>query len=331
MAKPPTNLLAFAQMFPSEEECLEYLHRIRWTKGFHCPRCGFAGGYSLSSRKIIQCSNPECRHQTSVTAGTVLHRSKQSLHVWFWGAYLLTNLTPSISGKQFQRQLGIKRYETAFCMLHKLRSALVAPGRDKLHGEVEVDEGYIGGPEEGCIGRGVMKKQIVIGAIETLKWVSPKTGEVRVRCGRVRFQVIKNVGGSTLEKFVKANAEKGATIFTDGWKGYSSLKKVGFKHEIQSKADEKDALPKFHRVFSNLKTWLKGTFHGGMQAKHLQAYLNEFAFRFNRRFLPGNGFNRALGLAMEMDGPTYEELYNAGRRGGWLHPVKSAPGRVKPS
>lgn len=329
--KPPTNLIAFCQMFPSDKECFDYLFKIRWPKDFCCPRCSTNGGYAIVSRKTVQCSNPVCRRQTSVTAGTVLHRSKQSLHIWFWGAYLLTNLTPSISAKQFQRQLGFKRYETAFCMLHKLRSALVAPGRDKLHGEIEVDEGYIGGKEEGCIGRGAMKKQIVVGAVEVLRWVDPETDEKRVRCGRVRLQVIKNVTGCTLKKFIKANAEKGATIITDGWRGYSSLNKTGYNHKVQLKANEEDALQKFHRVFSNLKTWLKGTFHGGTQAKHLQAYLNEFTFRFNRRYLPGNGFNRALGLAMEMDGPTYEDLYNVGRRGYWMHPVKSADHKAKTS
>ena len=312
-------------MFPSAEECAEYLFQIRWTKGFVCPRCGERSGYSIPTRKTVECSNPACRHQTSITAGTVLHRAKQSLHTWFWAAYLVTNLTPSISAKQFQEQLGIKSYETAFCMLHKLRSALVAPGRDRLHGEIEVDEGYIAGKKEGCIGRGSMEKQLVVGAVELLRWFDPKTQQARVRCGRVRLQVIPNASGNYLKKFVTGNVERGSSIFTDGWKGYSFLLGAGYHHEAQIKSAKDESLPHFHRVISNLKTWLLGTYHGGVQAKHLPAYLNEFTFRFNRRFLSGNAFNRALGLATELEGPTYEDLYHAGKRGRWKHPV----GRVQ--
>lgn len=234
----------------------------------------------------------------------------------------MTNLTPSISAKQFQGQLGLKSYETAFCMLHKLRSALVAPGRDRLHGEVEVDEGYIGGKEEGRIGRGVEKKQIVIGAVELVRWIDGKSGKARIRSGRIRFQIVPNVQGKTLKSFVNGHVERGSKIVTDGWRGYSFLPGDGYEHAPKKHAEEDDCLPHFHRVFSNLKSWLQGTFHGNMGEKHLQAYLNEFTFRFNRRYLPGNGFNRALGLAVEMKGPTYQELYEAGKPGGWTHPVK---------
>lgn len=310
MPEPPTSLVAFSSMFPSDKECIEYLFQIRWPNGFACPRCGFAGGYSAYARKIVECSNPKCRYQCSLTAGTVLHRTKQSIHSWFWAAYLVSTLTPSISAKQFQGQLGIASYETAFCMLHKLRSALVAPGRDRLRGEVEIDEGYVGGKEENCIGRGAIDKQIVVGAVEIVRWNDARSGKPRKRCGRIRLETIPDVSGATLRKFVVANVAKGTKIITDGWTSYSFVKKAGFKHEVLVGRAKDDTMPNFHRVISNLKTWLKGTFHGRVEPKHLQAYLNEFTFRFNRRFLKGKAFNRALGLATELTSPTYDELYD---------------------
>ena len=194
-------------------------------------------------------------------------------------------------------------------MLHKLRSALVAPGRDRFRGEVEVDECYVGGKEEGQIGRGAVAKQIVVGAVELLRWIDGKSGEKRIRCGRIRLEVIPDVTGETLRKFVVTNVAKGTIVVTDGWKGYSFVGKAGFKHLVRGIASEEEKLPHFHRVISNMKTWLKGTYHGGVQSKHLPAYLNEFTFRFNRRFLKGKGFNRALGLSTELTAPTYDELY----------------------
>lgn len=305
----PTSLVAFSRMFPSDEKCAEYLYRIRWPKGFTCPRCEASGGYPNHKRRIVECSNPSCRYQCSLTAGTVLHRTKQAIHTWFWAAYLVTTLTPSISAKQFQEQMGIATYETAYCMLHKLRSALVAPGRDRLRIEVEVDEGYIGGKEEDCIGRGAIDKEIVVGAVEIIRWVDGKSGKPRVRCGRIRLEAIPDVTGATLRKFVLANVAKGTKVITDGLSSYSFVRKAGFTHEVQKGGAEADSLPHFHRIISNLKTWLKGTFHGRVEPKHLQAYLNEFTFRFNRRFYKGKAFNRALGLATEFTSPTYEELY----------------------
>lgn len=322
---PPTSLVEFCRRFPSAEECADYLFQVRWPEGFVCPRCGDSGGYLIAARKTVECSNPECRRQTSITAGTILHRTKQSLHTWFWAAYLITNLTPSISAKQFQAQMDLKRYETAFMLLHKLRSALVAPGRDLLRGEVEVDEAYIGGPEEGAIGRGVKKKRMVIAAIELVRWVDAKSCKERVRCGRIRMQVIPNASGSSLQKFIVANVQRGTRVWTDGWRGYSFLEGAGYLQEVRTKKDDQDLLPHFHRVISNLKTWLLGTYHGGIQGKHLPAYLNEFVFRFNRRYLEGKGFNRALGLVTTQEGPTYKALYKAGSRGGWKHKVGKEP------
>ena len=177
-AEPPTTLVEFSQMFPNERACWDYLFAVRWPEGFICPRCGEHGGYIIEGRRVVECSAAKCRYHCSLTAGTVLHRTKQSLLSWFWAVYLVTSMTPGISAQQLQRQAGIRAYETAFCMLHKIRSALVAPGRDRLQGEVELDECYVGGKEEGRTGRGAEKKQIVIGGVELVRWQEPKSGRL---------------------------------------------------------------------------------------------------------------------------------------------------------
>lgn len=163
MLEKPNSLLDFVRMFNTDEACAEYLFRVRHTNGFVCPKCSSQKGWPIAGRGVIECNNG---HQVSLKAGTVMHRSRQHLTTWFYAAYLMSTLTPGISALQFQKQLGIKRYETAFNMLHKLRSALVAPDREKLKGEVEVDECYIGGPEKEKPGRSKGKKSLNLGRTE---------------------------------------------------------------------------------------------------------------------------------------------------------------------
>ena len=218
----PSSLLDFVRMFTTDEACAEYLFRVRHTNGFVCPRCSSQKGWPIAGRGVIECSNG---HQVSLKAGTVMHRSRQHLTTWFYAAYLMSTLTPGISALQFQKQLGIKRYETAFNMLHKLRSALVAPEREKLKGEVEVDECYIGGPEEEKPGRSKGKKSLVVVSVEIVRWIdtsgrkagrhvtqydiegpperqqrSQADGEpvLRKRAGRVRMTVIPDASAETL-------------------------------------------------------------------------------------------------------------------------------------
>ena len=338
----PKNLLEFVRLFPTDEAAAEYLFRVRWPDGFVCPTCGSTKARKLDDMWMMKCSR---KHKTSVTAGTVMHRSRQPLTTWFYAAYLVSTLTPGISALQFQKQLGIKRYETAFQMLHKLRSAMVAPERDKLKGEVEVDEAFVGGVEPGKVGRAPGKKALVVVAIEVVRYMSKKRGghvvqeddtgppergategEVeRKRAGRVRMTVIPDARAETLLPWVESNVEKGSTVITDGWQGYRGLEALGYQHEriLQTHKGVKTGkwLPLVHLMISNLKRWLLGTHKGAVRSQHLQAYLNEFTFRFNRRFWRGPAFIRALGLATNVENwPEYATLYAAGKEDGWEHP-----------
>lgn len=259
-----------------------------------------------------------------------MHRTKQDLVTWFHAAYLVSTLTPGISAVQFQRQLGLSRYETAFTMLHKLRSAMVAPDRELLHAEVEVDDGYIGGEESGRPGRGALSKALIAGAVELVRWTDKKSGKDRVRTGRVRLRTIPDASAESLLPFVRESVEKGAIVHTDGWPSYMALAKEGYDHRPVIQGKEQAYMRHVHRIFSNVKTWLLGTHHGRVSKKHLQAYLNEYTFRFNRRFWRGPAFHRALGLASRTaHWPTYKSLYRTGKAGGWTHPnthaAKSSP------
>jgi hypothetical protein len=325
----PSSLLDFQRQFPDEKACVTYLVQVRWPDGFKCPTCGSDRYWILPSRWILECEN---RHQTSPTAGTVMHRTKQPVQLWFYAAYLVSTLTPGISAVQFQRQLGLSRYETAFQMLHKLRSALVAPGREPLTGLVEMDEEYIENRNQ--------KKMIIIGAVEVRSRRDPGEGysggsllEKRPTiAGRLRLKVIPDETAASFLGFASANVAPGSTICTDGDPSYNGLASLGYKHHATVQGRGKDAvygLKHIHREFSNFKTWLVGTHHGAVLPKHMPAYCNEFVFRFNRRFWRGPAFLRALGLVVAAEErPEYETLYRTGEEGGWQHPNPATDARI---
>lgn len=330
----PKSLVEFQKYFVDEKACALYLEKVRWPQGFECMACGLFGEpLRLRSRpRVLECRS--CGHQVSLTAGTVMHRSKQPLTVWFWAAYLVTTQTSGMSAQQFQKQLGLGRYETAFQMLHKLRAAMVRPERDGIGGEwsVEVDEAWVGGATQGE-GRGRHHKTLVIGAVEVrprAKTLSPdpnlsgkpaapkhRGGHGRsIIAGRLRLQVVTGRGREELEPFVRASVTAGSQVRTDGWTGYDNLTKLGYRHDplvIQGDQTKTEAhLPMIHIVFGNLTTWLLGTHHG-VSPKHLQMYLNEFVFRFNRRFWPMVAFDSVLKIAVQVDSRTYQNFYKETR------------------
>jgi transposase-like protein len=293
----------FQERFPDDAACLEYLAASRWPEGFRCPACGGERAWVLERRHLWECA--ACHQQTSVTAGTVMHGTRTSLRLWFWAAYLVATHTPGISATQLQRQLGITRYETAWLILQKLRRAMVAPERETLRGEVEVDETLVGGVREG---RHVARRQgekALVGVIVEVR--GPGSG-------RLRLKLLDDASQKTLAGWVKASVEPGAVVHTDGWPGYGKLAAAGFDHRPRlQRRDHPDAqklLPRAHRAASNLKTWLQGT-HRGVSPEHLHVYLDEFVFRHNRRRTPMAAFQTLLGLGALHEPTTYREITRA--------------------
>jgi hypothetical protein len=315
----PESLPDFQRLFPDEARCADYLFALRWADGYVCEECG-SKVHSISyERQRIQCNNG---HQVYITAGTIIHRAHTDLLTWFYGAFLVTTLTPGISAVQFQRQLGLKRYETAFQILHKLRAAMVNPNREKLRGVVEVDETYIGGTLPGGKGgRSTEHKTLVVGAVEQRHSPTRKR-RGGVCAGRIRLCAIETASRKELTEFVEDHVAKASTILTDGWEGYSLLAQRGYEHLPTVEGHRQNTshiLPLIHIEFANLKTWLQGTHHGRQERQHLHAYLNEFAFRHNRRFWRFSAFQTVLRLGMKQRPQEYSDLYNTDEYGRGVH------------
>lgn len=271
----PANFVEFEDWFRTEAECRAYLETIRWPDGFRCPQCQDPSAWKTGRSGLWECAN--CRHQTTVTAGTIFEGTRKPLRLWFLAMWLIVSEKNGISAKGLQRQLGFSRYETVWTWLHKLRRAMVRPGRDLLSGSLEIDETYVGGTAKGKRGRGADKKHIVVVAAE----------ECGTGIGRIRLRRVDDVSQGSLLPFIQEAVQPGAVIHTDGWKAYRRLPKVGYTHEVTviSRREElaSELLPRVHRVASLLKRWLLGTHQGAVGGTHLDYYLDEFTFRFNRR------------------------------------------------
>lgn len=300
----PRSIVEFTREFATEEQCLAYLVRCRWPDGFRCRRCGGEKAWPRPDRKAMRCAG--CDLITTVTAGTAMHRNRLPLKSWLWAAYMVATDKRGLSALALQRQLGLGRYETAYQMLQKLRSATVAPDRTRLGGVVEVDETLIGAPFRGRKERRAADKAVVVGAVEVLP---TKKG---TQPGRVRLRHVPTASKPRLMAFVKDCVEPKALVITDGHETYDELEKLGYEHGIESTTmgeAQENVLRHLHLVFSNLKTWLDGTHHGRVSKKHLQQYLDEFTFRFNRRHTPQAAFQTILGIAAKTPPRTYEQVY----------------------
>jgi hypothetical protein len=294
------TIIEFQEQFATEEACRDYLFACRWPGGFRCRRCGGREvGAMHERRRVWQCKR--CGAQTSVTAGTVMHNTQTPLRLWFWAAYLVATHHPGISAVQLQRQLGIARHERAWMMLHKLRRAMVAPERELLKRKIEVDEFFIGGYQQGLKGGRARGKKVMCAVAV----------EVRGRgSGRLCLGVIEDASGDSLGSFVSATTARGVVVHTDGWMGYRPLTGLGFDHSPLSQSSspgEEPYLPRAHRAISNLKAWLHGT-HRGASPGHLQAYLDEFVFRHNRRGNPHAAFQTLLGLGTRHEPASYRQI-----------------------
>ena len=291
------TLFEFQKQFSTEEDCFNYLFNLRWPKGFVCPQCGGSEFYMIYSHKRFQCK--KCRHQSSITAGTVFHKLRQPLQVLFMAVYLIATSKKGLSAMELRRKVGIKGYKTAWLLMHKIRLSMASSGKFLLTNKVEVDETYIGGHREGPRGRGAEDKTLVAIAVET-------NGTTM---GRTYLKIIDSLKMNVLEKFVTDHVAKGTKINTDGFLSYGSLNKF-FEHipVVDSKYGKKsDLLPKVHLVVTNLKMWLRGTYNC-LPAKHLQKYLDEFVFRFNRRWNLDYIFDKLLIRCVYTNTITYADL-----------------------
>ncbi len=292
--------------FPTDADCLDYLEWLRWPGGFVCPDCGRPSGWRLGDGRLM-CTR--CGERTSVTAGTIFDRTRTPLTVWFMACWLFATQKDGLSALSLQRALDIGSYHTAWAMLHRLRSVLVRPGRDRLTGTVEVDETYVGGEEPGLRGgRARGKKSLVGVAVEVQE---PKG------LGRCRMAILPDASAASLHPFVTDHVEPGARVITDAWQGYQGLADLGYAHDPRSQRaarargeDPGKLLPGVHRIASLAKRWLLGTHQGSVDVAHLPSYLNEFVFRFNRRRSRSRGlvFYRVLELAVAHEPVRYRDL-----------------------
>jgi transposase-like protein len=296
----PARWRDFLAWFPDDAHCLAYLELLRWGSGFACPRCGGQSAWHRGDG-LRRCS--DCRHTTSVTAGTIFHLTRTPLTTWFAAVWYVTNQKNGVSALGLQRILGID-YSTAWTWLHKLRRAMVRPGRDQLCGTVEVDETYVGGPEKGVFGRETETKSIVVVAAE----------ENGHGIGRIRLARVHDVSAGSLIPFVEEVIQPGTKVHTDGWPGYDGLRAKGYRHKVTNiKRSEKlahELMPRVHRVAALLKRWILGTHQGSVSDKHLPYYLDEFTFRFNRRHSKARGllFYRLLQQAVQADPAPYAAI-----------------------
>ncbi|MGH3996652.1 MAG: IS1595 family transposase [Pseudonocardiaceae bacterium] len=291
----PGTLREFNAWFPGDEACLRYLAGLRWPGGFLCATCGGGTAWRMSKGRNLRCAH--CRTDSSVTAGTIFADTRLPLTIWFAAAWYLTGTKHGVSALGLQRLLGLGSYESAWSLLHKLRRAMIRPGREQLAGEIEVDETFVGPQAPGTLGRGGKKTIVAIAA------------EVRPRgaCGRARLARIPDCSAPVLSGFLADVAVPGSLVYTDSWRGYDGLAAAGFAHHPTSIAASGDpahvVMPRAHRIASLLKRWLLGTHQGAIRARQLDFYLDEFTFRFNRRSSQRRGllFYRLLAQAMQLE------------------------------
>ena len=300
----PRNFNEFETFFENEIACREYVTKIRWPGGFICPQCDSDEKPWKTGRGYFCCQS--CNHMVSVTAGTMFEKTKCPLKTWFLAIWFVTSQKNGANALGLQRVLGLGSYRTAWTWLQKLRRAMVRPGRERLHGNVEVDESLVGGISSGGKrGRGAENKELVVIAVEMHE---PKG------FGRIRMKRIDDASADSLTKFVCEAVEPGATVLTDAWKGYNDLEKRGYKHIKTNLSDSGDpahiVMPGVHRVASLLKRWLMGTHQGAVSKKYLDYYLDEYTFRFNRRSSRSRGllFYRLIQHAVAMQPTSYQNI-----------------------
>jgi transposase-like protein len=295
----PKDLEELELNFSTEEACRHYLFNLRWPDGFRCPACGHEGAWKLKGG-LFKCTS--CGRKTSEISGTIFDGTRKSLVSWFRAIWWVTSQKNGVSALGLQRILGQGSYKTAWTWMHKLRRAMVRPDQDRLSGTVQVDESFIGGHCPGKRGRGAGGKALVLILGE----------EAGKGVGRIRLRVIADATADSLETALLETVDSGSIVKTDGWRGYSGLKRIGYVHEVVRKSEDvgENLLPLCHRVASLLKRWLGGTHQGAVSHEHLKYYLDEYTFRFNRRTSRSRGmlFYRLLQNAVAVNPVRFNEI-----------------------
>lgn len=328
------SLTQFQAAFPDEASCAAFLFERRWPDGFVCPVCGNGRAAALKSRAYTyECL--DCGRQTSITAGTALHRTKLPLTVWFWAAHLMSTHSNGMSARQLEDQLGLT-YRTTWLLTQKLRRSMVDPDREPLEGVVEVDQAEIPfRAGDTFFDPGNSGKILIVGAVEVIdrdtNAAKPRRKGAKyldTRSGRIRLAMIADNSAASIEAFVRASVKPGTTLLTDGHRSYPGLTDYRHDPRVVGKMAGHVVLPWIHRVFSLVKRWGLGTYHG-LRRKHIDTYLNEFVFRYNRRFYRHASFDAMLGLAAQNEPASYWDVIGrANPRKGDVT-VRRAPRRRK--
>ena len=328
------SLSEFQEAFPDEACCAAFLVRRRWPNGFVCPGCAGRRAAALKSRAYTyECAN--CGRQTSITAGTAMHRTRLPLTTWFWAAHLMATHSNGMSARQLEDQLGVT-YKTAWLLTQKLRRSMVDPDREPLEGVVEVDQAEIPFREgDAFFEPGSAGKIFVIGAVEVIdrdiNQSKPRRRHAKyldTRSGRVRLAMIADNSAASIEAFVRANVKRGTTLITDGHASYPGLTDYRHDPRVVGKMAGHVVLPWVHRVFALLKRWSLGTYHG-LRRRHLNTYLNEFVFRYNRRFHRHVSFETLLGLAAQHEPASYWDIVNRDNPRKGVPTIRRTPRRRK--
>jgi transposase-like protein len=297
------TLIEFNEKYGTEEQCIDQLYNNRWSDGFVCPKCEHAEYFDVKSRKLYQCKS--CKYQASVTAGTIMDKTRTPLRKWFLALYLMSEDKRGISALSMKDKIGVA-YNTAWTICHKIRHAMGE--RDeahKLNGIVELDEAFFGSPTEGGKrGRGTDKTAVFV-SVSLTKDGNPEYTKMKV----VESGDGESVDGETVKKFMDATVAKGSEIHTDGLNIYNQLSENGYTHERKefNPKSQPEHLHWTHIIISNAKALIQGTFHG-LDSMHLQRYLNEFCYRFNRRWFKSGVFNRLIKACAQSTKITYNEL-----------------------
>jgi transposase-like protein len=296
----PKTLPDFDRLFPNDEACLAFLEWVRWGQAFSCQKCKHDQFWNMATG-LRRCR--ACEFKNSVKTNSIFEKSKLGLKMWFYAIWWITSQKNGVSALSLQRFLGIGSYETGWLLLHKIRGAMVFSDRSHLAGDIEVDEAFLGGVRTGKRGRGAEGKQLIVIAAEF-------SGKRKI--GRIRIQRSSDASAEKLEAFIKKNIAQKSTVHTDGWRGYNGVTNLGYKHRAQKAAlvDPDELLPRINIVTALLKRWILGTHQGRLDLKHMDSYLEEFVFRFNRRTSKIRGllFQRVIENSFNTAPSTYDKV-----------------------